>query len=113
MSVSPAEATSAVDSGLSVGTKVSLHSGSFIDEGASREELSSMTSVCLGWASSRYSSFGGGTDCSSCWSCARLSFCKLSSLGTELYKSPHVNARCALVYIPSLVGRAYVWAAVL
>ena len=29
-----------------------------------------MTSVCLGWASSRYSSFGGDTDCSSCWSCA-------------------------------------------
>ena len=26
-------------------------------------------------ASSRYSSFGGGTDCSSCWSCAHLSFC--------------------------------------
>ena len=29
---------------------------------------------------------------------------KLRSLGTELYKSPHVNARCALAYIPSLVG---------
>ena len=29
---------------------------------------------------------------------------KLSSLGTELYKSPRVNARCALVYIPYLVG---------
>ena len=38
---------------------------------------------------------------------------KLSSLGTELYKSPHVNVECALVYILSLVGGAYVWAAVL
>ena len=38
---------------------------------------------------------------------------KLSSLGTGLYKSPCVNAECALVYIPSLVGGAYVWAAVL
>ena len=38
---------------------------------------------------------------------------KLSSLGTELYKSPRVNAECTLVYIPSLVGGAYVWAAVL
>ena len=38
---------------------------------------------------------------------------KLSSLGTELYKSPRVNAECALVYIPSLVGGASVWAAVL
>ena len=47
-SVSPAEVASVVDSGLSVGTKFSLHSGSFIDEGASREELSSTTSVCLG-----------------------------------------------------------------
>ena len=73
--VSPAEVTSVVGSGLSVGTKISLHSGSFIDEGASREELSSMTRVCLGWASSRYSSFGGDTDCSCCWSCAHLSFC--------------------------------------
>ena len=75
MSVYPAEATSVVDSGLSVGTKVSLCSGSLIDEGASREESSSMTSICLGWASSRYLSFGGGTDCSHCWSCAHLSFC--------------------------------------
>ena len=31
---------------------------------------------------------------------------KLRSLGTELYRSPHVNVRCALVYIPSLVGSA-------
>ena len=38
---------------------------------------------------------------------------ELSSLGTELYKSPHVNAGCALAYIPSLVGGAYVWAAIL
>ena len=38
---------------------------------------------------------------------------KLSSLGTELYKSPRLNVRCALVYIPSLVGGAYVWAVVL
>ena len=38
---------------------------------------------------------------------------KLRFLGTELYKSPHVNARCTLVYIPSLVGGAYVWAAIL
>ena len=35
---------------------------------------------------------------------------KLRSLVTELYKSPLVNTRCALVYIPSLVGGAYVWA---
>ena len=42
MSVSPAEATSAVDSGLSVGTKVSLRSGSFIDEGASTLALISI-----------------------------------------------------------------------
>ena len=81
MSVSPAEAASAVDSGLSVSTKVSLCSGSFIYEGASREESSSMTSVCLGWASSRYLSFGGGTDCSSCWSCAHLSVCNFD-MGT-------------------------------
>ena len=79
MSVSPAEATSAVDSGLSVGTNVSLHSGSFIDEGASREESSSMTSICLGWASSRYSSFGGGTDVSHCQDCACLSFCNFGT----------------------------------
>ena len=38
---------------------------------------------------------------------------KLSSLGTELYKSPCVNVECALVYIPSLVGGVYIWAAVL
>ena len=38
---------------------------------------------------------------------------KLSSLGTELYKSPLLNVECTLVYIPSLVGGAYVWAAVL
>ena len=38
---------------------------------------------------------------------------KLRSLGTELYKSPHVNVRCALVYIPSPVGVASVWAAIL
>ena len=69
------EETSVVDSGLSVGTKVSLHSASFIDEGASREESSSMTNVCLGWASSRYSSFGGDTDCTHCWTCVHLSFC--------------------------------------
>ena len=53
-------------------TKVSFHSGSFIDEGASREESSSMTSVCLGWASSKYLSFGGGTDNGCCWSFVRL-----------------------------------------
>ena len=38
---------------------------------------------------------------------------KLGSLYIKLCKSPHVNAECALVYIPSLVGGAYVWAAVL
>ena len=38
---------------------------------------------------------------------------KLRSLGTELYKSPHANVRCALAYIPSVVGVASVWAAVL
>ena len=27
--------------------------------------------------------------------------------------SLHVNVECALVYIPSMVGRAYIWAAVL
>ena len=75
MSVSPAEVASAIGSGLSIGTKVSIHSGSLINEGASREESSSMTSICLCWASSRYSSFGGGADDSSCWSCAHLSFC--------------------------------------
>ena len=50
------------------------------------------------------------------WECTLLSpylHPKLSSLGTELYKSPRVNVECALVYIPSLVGKAYVWAAVL
>ena len=38
---------------------------------------------------------------------------KLSSLSTELNKSPRVNVGCTLVYIPSLVGGAYVWAAVI
>ena len=75
-SVSPVEVTSVVVSGLSIGAKVSFHSGSFIDEGASREESSSMTSVCLGLVSFKYSSFGGGTDNSWCWSftwlCSRV-----------------------------------------
>ena len=85
-SASPAEVPSVIGSGLSVGIKVSLHSGLCIDEGASREELASMTSICLGWASSRYSSFGGGTDNGSCWSCACLSFCVL---GMGVWKCPH------------------------
>ena len=38
---------------------------------------------------------------------------KLGSLSAELYKSSRVNAECSLVYIPSLVGGAYIWAAVL
>ena len=38
---------------------------------------------------------------------------KLRSLSAELYKSPLANARCALAYIPSLVGMVSVWAAVL
>ena len=67
-SVSSVEFTSVIASGLSVGATVSFHSGSFIDEGASREESSSITSVCLGWASSKYSSFGGDTDNGQCWS---------------------------------------------
>ena len=67
-SVSPVEVTSVVASGLSVGATVSFHSGSFIDEGASREESSSITRICLCQASSRYSSFGSGTDNGQCWS---------------------------------------------
>ena len=38
---------------------------------------------------------------------------KIRSLTLELYKSSHTNAVCALAYIPSLVGVAFVWAAVL
>ena len=38
---------------------------------------------------------------------------KLRSLSAELYKSPHANARCTLAYIPSLVGVASIWGAVL
>ena len=38
---------------------------------------------------------------------------KLRSLSAELYKSPRADARCELVYIPSLVGVASVWAAIL
>ena len=37
---------------------------------ASREESSSMTNIRLDWACSKYSSFGGGTDCRHCWTCA-------------------------------------------
>ena len=36
-----------------------------------------------------------------------------SSLTVQFYKSPRANVRCALAYIPSLVGVASVWAAVL
>ena len=74
-SVSPVEVTSVIAPGLSIGATVSFHSSSFIDEGASREESSSMTSVCLGQASSKYLSFGGGTDNGHCWSFTWLYSC--------------------------------------
>ena len=38
---------------------------------------------------------------------------KIRSLTLKLYKSSHTNAGCTLAYIPSLVGVASVWAAVL
>ena len=38
---------------------------------------------------------------------------KFRSLTVEFYKTPCANARCALAYIPSLVGVASVLAAVL
>ena len=38
---------------------------------------------------------------------------KFRSLTVEFYKSPCANARGTLAYIPSLVGMASVWAAVL
>ena len=45
--------------------------------------------------------------------CSSLPNYTLRSLSAELYKSPHANVRCALAYIPSLVGVASIWAAVL
>ena len=38
---------------------------------------------------------------------------KIRSLTLELYESSHTNAGCALAYIPSLVGVASIWAAIL
>ena len=38
---------------------------------------------------------------------------KIRSLTLKLYKSSHTNAGSTLAYIPSLVGVASIWAAVL
>ena len=72
MRVSPVGITSVVISCLAGGTRVSFHSGWFIDEGVGREGPSSMTNVCLDGVSSKYSSFGSGTANGHCWSFAHL-----------------------------------------
>ena len=66
MRVSPSGIVSAVDSGCFIILKVSFHSGFSIVKGASREEFSSFTKVCLVWIPTRYSSIGGSADCRGC-----------------------------------------------
>ena len=78
---------SVVDSGCFFIWAVSFHLGLSIVKGVSREESSSITSVCLVWISTRYSSFGGSADCRGCWSCSHFSLCNFGSGAWECQHS--------------------------